>query len=107
MSSSKPKRTGWRAWLIGNYAKETQADKGLRAARVQTREEVLAEYKLRMGFGVLLMAGGVGVSLGTFLFASAGGVGYVFWGGSGFWGYPIFSKSKQLAGGPLSNNRRP
>jgi len=48
-----------------------------------------------MGFGVLLMVGGVGVSLGTFLFASAGSVVYVFWGVVVFGGILFF---QSLAG---------
>ena len=80
MSNSNPTRSGWRGWLIGNAAKENQRLKSLPVAKVQTRADVLFAYKMRMGIGLLLMVGGAGVSLGTYLFPSGGGVYYVFWG---------------------------
>jgi len=90
MSSSKPERTGWQGWLIGNAAKENQRLKSLPVAKVQTRAEVLFAYKMRMGIGLLLMVGGAGVSLGTFLFSGEGGVYYVFWGVVVFGGILFF-----------------
>jgi len=90
MSSSKPPCTGWRGWLIGNAAKENQRLKSLPVAKVQTGPDVLFAYKMRMGIGLLLMVGGAGVSLGTYLFPSGGGVYYVFWGVVVFGGILFF-----------------